>query len=464
MCSSGWGWSLASLGDLELAHHPGLPLIEVKDGGGSRIGWLLGWPVDGTRLIRGREHVLPAIGADATDQIEHWLGGLAGRWCFILLNGKAQRLYLDPLGTLAAVYRVDRRIAGSTPTAVHLDDFEAFDRTCAAEPELRANAYFLGRRTRTPDTERLLPNFYLDLRTWRPVRHWPTEPIPDVSVDEAIPRVLQSMGDTLAAVSEQYVIYHGLSAGRDTRLTLAAARGRGIDMRWYTFAYDDPYKRDDVALACRLAKTLGLRHEVLPLRQPTAAMKVDYLRRVGYCANSGKACDQFDGCARHVDLSQAMGIGYGGEAGRGFYWRQRILPRRPDANTLIMAMRLVLVDDHQREAAARWLETVPHFLNTPHLLDLAYLELRAGCWASPQMYGAAPVNCYFVPMSHRPLLRTMMGMPLEARRSQSAIEAMASHGLAEAGDIPYSLPRPASADRRSMLRRGLSRLKRRVVG
>lgn len=457
------GWRSRRCGGWCLHYAEGLPVAPVLDNAGRTRGWLIGWALDGTRFVDGLR--LPQATTDGalTETFASAIRTLAGRFAATLVDDPSPRFYLDPLGSLATVYRTDARVVASTPTAAHLDDLDSFVARCRSETELPANGYYLGNLTRTDDTRRLLPNFYLDLNTFTPHRHWPVAPIAPVATDAAAECVVEAIGDVLQGVASRYPIQHGLSAGRDTRLILAAARRRGVNIDWYTFNYNDPQKAGDVEIACRIAQTLGLRHRVLELATPTQAMRDAYLLRVGYSANAGKACDQYDGCLRHLNMAGAMGIGYGGEAGRGMYWRATLPDRRPDAPTLVQLLKLRHTDPRTLASAEWWLTTVPAFLSTAHVLDLAYLELRAGCWAMPQMYGAAPVACYFVPLCRADLKEAMMGMPEDVRRSQEGIRAMIRLGAGEVADLPFELPRRFPTQRRSIFRRGMGWLKRAVT-
>jgi hypothetical protein len=454
-------WNTVRCGQWSLHHAADLPVTPITDTVGLTRGWLVGWAVEGRRFVESVQ-IEGDPQAGFADRFSDTLRGFGGRFAAALVDDPSPRFELDALGSLAAVYRADKRIVASTPTAAHFDALDPFVARCLAEPEMVANGYFLADLTRTDDTRRLLPHFYLDLNTFAPRRCWPTAPLTPLGVDDAAERVLDAIGDILEGIASRYPIQHGLSAGRDTRLILAAAKRRGIDIDWYTFNYDDPQKAGDVELACEIAKRMKLRHRVISLDTPPQSMREDYLFRVGYCANSGKTCDQYDGCLKNLNLRGAMGIGYGGEAGRGMYWRAALPASRPDAASLLRILKLRHADPRQPAAAERWLATIPDFLGPAHVLDLAYVELRAGCWGMPQMYGAAPVACYFVPLCRHDVKASLMSMSESVRSTQGGILRMIELGAPEVADVPFELPRRVPGGRKSLIRRGVGWIARHV--
>ncbi len=424
------------MGEWTLISHPNLPVVDVV-AADTPLGWLLGWAVTPeAQLLRNRV-VLAASSAQA---VESWLYGHGGRFVCAFVAGNIQRLYLDPCGTLGVVYAADGGRIASTLTALHLDDFDRYAAAMARGPELYENHFYPAGLTADPAVRRLLPNHYLDLETMRPVRHWPAGPIQRVEdAGDAAPLVAEVVRHVRSIVSGLVAAgpaYLPLTAGRDARMLLACARPVVDHTQFVTFKYADRRRRPDVHIARKLARRLGLDHQEVPLVEPSLGQRREYLLRIGYAGNWGKARDFDLACRQHLEMRRSWLTGFGGEVGRAFYWREGDEPNHPPDPEALMA-RLYLPELRDWLAAWRsWQAGVPH-LDTWELLDFLYIEQRMGCWAGPHMYGTAPFAANVGAFSHRRVIEAMMSLPPAFRRSQGLADAVIAAEWPEAGDLPF---------------------------
>lgn len=93
-----------------------------------------------------------------------------GRFACVLVAESIHRLYLDAGGTLACVYAINSRAAGSTSTLVLWNVRGQFPERETPLGALRSNQFYPAGLTADPDIRRLLPNHYLDLQEWRAIR------------------------------------------------------------------------------------------------------------------------------------------------------------------------------------------------------------------------------------------------------------------------------------------------------
>jgi hypothetical protein len=286
-----------------------------------------------------------------------------------------------------------------------------------------------------------LPNHYLDLDRWQPVRHWPGGPIARVgdtdaeAVDALVCTIVAAVARTLRGVAAVHRCYVGLTAGRDSRMVLAAARDLP-GTTFVTFAYEDEARRGDLEVARAIAGRLALDHLAVPLRDPTESERARYLWRIGHCGHSAKA-GTFDGaCRRHLDPRRAWITGFGGEVGRGFYWRAGDQPEGGLSPEGALARMGLPADAETRAQVRAWLQEVPH-QDLVDLLDLLYLEQRMGCWAGPHMYGTAPFRANLTPFCHRQVIAAMMALPVAFRRWQGLPDWIAARALPELRQLPY---------------------------
>ncbi len=409
------------IGGWTLAAHPLLPVRDITVGGGAVVGWLVGWAVDESGEIPDGSWRLPCEGVGALDTgwFEERLYGLGGRFACVLATPVHARFYLDPAGTLAAVYASGEKTVASTTSLLAFGSRGAGYFGAYGPWEAGANQFFPAGTTSHAEMRRLLPNHYLDLNAWRPVRHWMAEPVGRVSMGEvdglleAIARILRRQAQ---AVIRRYPSYLCLTAGRDTRLILGAARKMAGDVTFITFTRGGEGGMIDLSVASALARRFGLRHEVLPRAKLEEGLCQEYRAQIGYDGACGKAAYFLEAARRHLDLGRALVTGHLGGLWKGFYWhRVNAICPGMGSGELFDAMKL-----KPREPFAGvisdWLDGVPR--GDPHfLLDQMFLEQRVGCWASPHMYGTAPFAANLTPFCHRGIIRAMLGLPIEYRQA-----------------------------------------------
>ena len=76
--------------------------------------------------------------------------------------------------------------------------------------------------------DRLLPNHYLDLGKWQPVRHWPKDPLAaSCSTEDAIAEISMIVKRQIRAVVTTTPTYLMLTAGKDSWMLLCLRSGPG---------------------------------------------------------------------------------------------------------------------------------------------------------------------------------------------------------------------------------------------
>jgi hypothetical protein len=258
-------WMVRCQGAWRLAVHATLPVMEIVGDRGSKLGWLLGYPVaPGGKLISavGQLSTVPETGTDPA-AFERWLYGLGGRFAAIYLATGASRAYLDAGGTLGLVYAPEESVVASTtnliPHSARTSENKELARIIGVPSRDRWYPFGLTPRR---GVERLLPNHFLDLTTWRPRRHWPGAADLAVHADARSGAVEMAalMEDTIAAVAGAHPTYMGLTAGRHTRMMLACARCLSTQIVFFTIPLPEPQATVDCAVAERIARRFGLHH------------------------------------------------------------------------------------------------------------------------------------------------------------------------------------------------------------
>jgi hypothetical protein len=125
--------------------------------------------------------------------------------------------------------------------------------------------WLLNDKTPYQGIRNLLPNHFLDLRTGRAARFWPRNgSIPALSITESIERCTPILQQTIEAASQRFDLRMGISAGNDSRKTLAASKK--VKDRIYYFSHApgaDQGDVNDIRVPARLLPKLGIEHHRL---------------------------------------------------------------------------------------------------------------------------------------------------------------------------------------------------------
>ena len=264
--------------------------------------------------------------------------------------------------------------------------------------------------------------------------------IRDSDLESTIDQITDLITMQLQAVIEEYpTVYLPLTAGRDSRLTLACSYQWRKQIEYVTFDYPGAIRtcQVDMHVARKIAKKFALTHRVLPVGEATSEDRLDYLRRIGFSGGSGKCSDFHRTCLDKLDMNAAWLPGFSGEAIRSYYSMHN-----PKLTTVTGTDLLAVLGLPQRRdflaAAQRWLGDLPEYVNdVTQVLDFAYLELRDGCWACPHLYGAAPFALQMIPFCRRDIYELMFRLPRDYRVSLEADRAVVRRAWPELSVFPY---------------------------
>jgi hypothetical protein len=355
-----------------------------------------------------------ALASDAA--METFIYAFAGRFAVVALHDHP-RFYLDPCGSLSAVYCAHRRMIASTPSLIPYDE-QSRDRTeltLAIGIPYTDGMYPLDMTPRH-GVGRVLPNHYLDLRGWRTVRHWPKQPLQAVaSVEETVTEIATLVRRNIGAVIRATPTYLKLTAGWDSRMLLACAREWAHRLEFFTAEIGDVGAATDCDTARRIAKRLGLRHRILPWEEPRDEDLEEWMFRIGYSTSERRGWRTVT-MYKHLPGGHAVLAGNAGEIARAYYWNDS-----DTEATVITPERLIAhcecpIEAETVERARAWLASLPT-ANAFDVLDLFMIEQDMGGWASVVQYAESDAGFAIFPLCHRGILERMLGLPGSYRRS-----------------------------------------------
>ena len=412
------GWQTDRIQVWFLSRHPRLPAIQLTDEADMPVGWMLGYPISEEGRLAGDGEALrvPARAMVSDEVLENFVYSFGGRFVAVVLDARLPRFFLDPCGSLSAVYCAHQRLVASTPNLI---PYDALTRDRVELAHAIGIPYTEGMypftMTSRYGVERILPNHYLDLRDWRTIRHWPKQPLGEVSsVKKAIAEIATIVKRQIAAIVSTTPTYLPLTAGQDSRMLLACARDLAERLEVFTRKADDTLGAIDYGIARKIAKRLGLNYRVLANEKASDEHLDEYMFRISYSTSEFRGW-QSATMLKRLPGDHAVLVGCAGEVARGYYWRDE------DTETTTMRPERLLQicacppEDEPLARARAWLDTIPA-VNAFQVLDPFFVEQDLGGWAGILQYAECDAGFTIFPLCHRDIVERMLMLPICYRR------------------------------------------------
>ena len=259
---------------IRLTVHPDLPVCRVETSGRSvtLLGYVLDphepWATDTDILNRLIRRVESGETRRNLVQLTYPFGG---RWILIVDDGRDPWLFNDPLGYRQVFYThatahgvwcasqpgLLAELLDLTIDREALTFIRAYRRT---EPEY----VWPGDGSLFQEVHHLLPNHYLNLHAGTPQRFWPDRELPTRTLEGVVEENAHLLEALIESASHRFELALTVTAGRDTRLLLAASKA--IWHRLYCFTtmhWHLTSDHRDVQIPSRLLPRLGVRHHVI---------------------------------------------------------------------------------------------------------------------------------------------------------------------------------------------------------
>lgn len=345
---------------------------------------------------------------------ERFMIGLNGSFVVETLSPLPHRLYPDAGGTIPLVFCPSTgRIASSAGMMMDPAEYEErflrerYNRLVRNDI---SGAWIPGFLTAHEGVSRLLPNFYLDLKTWDARRFWPRRDDihAEISMEDAAQSVAADIKAYVDAIAAQFPrIAPTLTAGFDTRIILAACRDVREQCEFFTTGA--PNQGLDQIVAAKITRKLGLNHRFLKPVMSSAKDTEEWDILVGHSTHEvGR--DYYKTLAPLE--ADVMFTGMYGETGRSRLY-QKELDRIEDAQLTgrFIAGRTSapLNDGEVIETLDAWVKTIDWAPNWK-VLDLAFNELRFGGWAMAQATASRGIQFTLMPLAQFSIQEAFMNV------------------------------------------------------
>jgi len=266
------GWVRLKVDDhFLLSVHPDLPVTVVEQQENKVI--LLGYAIDPFEPELNDEGILHRFVQNVTllaDVIKK-LEKLSGRFVLIVKCRDGLWLFHDAVALRQVQYCRDKEgmiwCASQAETLAEqlrftYDEEVLSYRNMPKYQVSTAEFWLLNDRTPYREIRNLLPNHYLDLHQGKSFRFWPVAGcIRALSVDDSIRLCTPILKNSIKVAALRYDVRMGISAGGDSRKTLAASKDVKDKIYYFTHTPTQASMRfNDVKIPSRLLPKLGIEH------------------------------------------------------------------------------------------------------------------------------------------------------------------------------------------------------------
>ena len=410
-----------------LTVHPDLKVTQIvrKNGSLTLLGYILDPDQPQATDYDILSHLMEIMCTDdAPENFIECTYKLGGRWILIVENCSALYLFHDACG-YRQVHYTDTGVAefwcASTQAIMaYILDLEIdaaaaefINDYMATEPQY----WWPGASCLFKNINRLLPNHYLNLRTGLCIRYWPRGDIDALSIEEVVEQNAELLKGLMKSASNRYDLALSVTAGRDTRLVLAASRDICDHLLFFTLQYWDlTDKSPDLVVPSKLLSKLNLKHMII---QCPSSMEDTF--RMLYERNVTTARQVYGTIAQGLfDCYPHEKVFVKGNCipiAKSHY--RRILHNlKEQDNNHITADTLAHLTKREYPFAInefdQWLSGIPN--TNIDVLDLFYWEDREGSWQAMSQSEWDIVLEVFVPFNCRRFLSNMLSADKEYRR------------------------------------------------
>lgn len=430
-------WSSESLGRWTFHYDPATPMSVM---GGTL---LFGHAVDLGAAISDLSTIAAAVDGKPLSDLQEYLDQLSGRYLVVKSDGERLKIQQDATG-MRAVYYTEAMypfVAGSHQGLVAMQ---------VNAPQGYFGGSFLrdnnvqthpGRKTQNVGVVRQLPNTELDSISRRTERIFPRVSVEPCTAAEATDVIIETANIQLGAIEQP--LMSSLSAGLDSRVTLALLKNAIKDTKFFTYVIaDKPLNtgnQHDLSGATDLATRFGLDHETLFVSTNMDDAFESMMHKNAPFSHSRSIAKAYLDYLPHDALHIRSNVF---EIGRCYYRNIGMIPNKLSAHS----MRYITANGKSLDLPTYdAFEEYRIMTNLDAAVDLGYDELdvfyweyRMGSWMTSVYHESDVAHDTHTLINSRLVLKKLLGVPLEDRLTGAAFRGTIAKSWPELLEVPVN--------------------------
>lgn len=400
------------------------------------------------------------ISTDLVDFYDY-LDALSGRFA-LFVHGKSERgrgtfAVQDATGTRSLYYDVHASRCRLSSHPEILARMGGYDRSALIEFMSRVDsAAYPGTSTPYTEIKRLMPNTRLRLPSGDVERFFPREPLPERELtDELVDDVAELLTTQLRLLNEDYELAMSLSAGLDSRVSLAATREIADDVEYYTYDVSgNDYAESETT--GQLCEALGLDRQIIDLSdEPPPEFIELFSQHTSDMSTMGRRREMYN-LLKEFPSDRLELRSNVAEVARTFYKKHLVAaPNRIRAETFqklyFQAMSAQVLREFEELIETTSFTSEDIYNYDPY--DLFYWEQRMGSWLALWLLEMDVSHDNFVVYNNRTLLKKMLSVDLEHRRSDALFYRLIETLWPECLSVPINPHEPKPSELSTMLKR-----------
>lgn len=378
-----------------------------------------------------------------------YLDELSGRFVILITKDGESRIIQDSIGSRSVFY--DKHSA-KTLISSHAEIIADLNEYSVGEEELafmnsagfknNRDSHFPGISTPYKEIKMLTPNTLLELKGKQVKRFFPREALVNQVVTERMVKELSSIfTNQIDLMNGRKKLAVSLTAGLDSRLTLACSKNSKDDIYYYTMTYGGE-SIQDTEVARLICEKLDLQHHTLPTEGASSKdFTESFLKNTSYMSTDFRAkiaealSTQYPEDHLHVKSN-------GSEICRSFY-RQKygFLPKKPTASIYSKLYGIEAKSDFVLKSMDEFMITTNLNNDTAinyDVYDLFYWEHKIGNWQSLCIFEWDVAQDTFIPFGNREILKKMLSAPLKQRLNDELYYRIIKEAWAETLEVPIN--------------------------
>lgn len=423
-------WNQLELNGWVLGIHKSLPSAKISDEKGKYNGILLGFIFTSEGKTLASEYICKSENNDIDSFVEDNIyKNINGRFAFIVYNEDSFRFYIDPLGSLSALFDKDQEAIVSSPLLLGKDkQSKDWDENLFSI----SNQLFF-EKTFFKNVKRIIPNYYLDILTWKTKRHFPVDIMhSQISISEKkISNISEDLEKWFKSFGGKEKLYFSLTAGSDARMLLAVCKKYKEKITFINVSLSN--NKIDEKIPDMIADRLSLKQLKLGSKEASDEEKELFLKILGFNKILFRIIPEVE-----KELNDTLIItGVNGEIGRGAYYRHI-----PDINgkTIGELFEILGVDKNMyKDEIQRMKEELPTYITNHQILDLIFIEQIGGCISGPNTYVFDSLGFNLIhAFNGRNLICDMLKLPIDYKKNQELVSDLCELNWKELSNIPIN--------------------------